>query len=249
MAKIIKRYRNNKGHFISKKESNFIERFVDALPKDEKPNSVIDFIKKLSPQETKEVAKKGNPQTGKLNRRWRNKKGHLISYKDIENIKTYYEENVADKTKVPRSIKDEVKKWDLDILKKFSDIGSKFPDNISIQYLVDALFDDGVEMTVEQRLSQAKEQKATVSYKGEKKTYMEILAIMKEDAENYKSDVIENGDNWYKTYVYLTYDKENNVLTYDPSLNDKDIISSPPTENEESIELRKKQTKWQKGRK
>jgi hypothetical protein len=244
MSKINKRFRNAKGQFISKKESGYITR--EALKNEIDEKDIFDYIRNLTPDQVKEQAKKGNPSTGKLKSRWRNKAGQLISYKKIESIKSYFDELIPPQQKEGLNYRNEVKKWDLDVLDQFADAGRKVMQMVAIQYLSDSGYDDNTEMKVEQRLSQAQAEKSTPLYINEKKTFAELLAIIKEDSEEYKAYQIKNGENWYKTYIYLSYDPQNNTITYDPNVDDLDGVQAPPIESEASKKLRGEQINWQK---
>jgi hypothetical protein len=243
MSQINKRFRNSKGQFISKKQSGYITR--GALKNDIKEKDIYNYIRTLTPDQVEEKAKKGNPQTGKLKSRWRNNKGQLISYRDVSNIKNFFSEFIPPDQK-PKSIKEEVSKMDLETLREFSDKGRKGFIMISEQFLLDSAFDDNTEMKVEQRLSQAKAESTQVFAGDEKMSIANLLALMKNDGEEYKAEVIKSGENWYKTYTYLIYDAKNNTLTYDITLNDFDGVSDRPIESEASKKLRYEQINWQK---
>ena len=244
MSKINKRFRNAKGQFLSKKDTKYITN--EALKNEIDKKDIFDYIRKLSPDQVKQKSQDGNPQTGKLKSRWRNKAGQLISYKKIESIKNYFEEIIPPDQKKGLNYRNEAKKWDLDVLDQFADAGRKIMQMLAIQYLSDSIYDDNTEMKVEQRLSQAQAEGSTPLYLNEKKTFAELLAIIKEDSSDYKANQIKNGDNWYKTYIYLTYDPQNNTITYDPNVDDLDGVQSPPIESDASKKLRGEQIQWQK---
>jgi hypothetical protein len=242
MAKINKNFRNAKGQFISKKDAGYIKNY--ALKNDIEESKLSEYIQQLDPGQVKEKSKQGNPQTGKLNSRWRNSKGQLISYRDIQNIKNFFEEFIPPGQK-PKSIREETSRMDLETLREFSDKGREGFVMISEQFLLDSVYDDGKEMKVEQRLSQAKAENTRVFSGDTEMSIADLLALMKEDADEHKASIIANGDNWYKTYTYLIYDAKNNTLTYDINLNDFDSVNDTPIESEASRKLRAEQINWQ----
>lgn len=177
-------------------------------------------------------------------KRWRNAKGQLVSYKDISNIRHYFEElNPQNK---PDSIRLEIKNWDSELVQKFSAQGGKGFNMLSEQFLVDSAIPNNTEFDVKQRLAQAQMEGTKVYYFDDEVTIRELLAILQENSDKIKNDAIKNGNNWYKTYSYLIYDRINNTLTYDPNLDSDDPIEGTPTESKASVKLRNEQIEWQK---
>lgn len=191
---------------------------------------------------------------------FRNSKGQFVSNKDVISLRKFYDlnfpETIIDKEgkeipnpSRPKSIRTQLKNLEPKELKEFIKQGEKGFIAVPERFLVDSFNDDKSEISIEMRIFQAKQENTKVYYEDEPVSYRQFLAIIKEDSNEIKNQKIKDGQNWYKSYAYVTFDREKNRLTYDPSLNDNDDISANPTNDKTRKELLEWQKNYKKGRK
>jgi hypothetical protein len=206
---------------------------------------------------TKKNKKELSKAEKNIRKRYRNSKGQLVSYKDAQNIKNYWNELIPQDKKPdnfndPNFLRDTLKKLDPDELKQFSQQGeSLYTKEIPEMFLVDSALPITVETTVDMRLNQAEAQGTALFYNDQKVTKKELLAILNDYSDQVKEEAIKDGLNWYKTYATLDVDYKNNRITF---YEDGDETTGNPVEDKknkrykESQKLNKEQQKWLKSR-
>ncbi len=192
-----------------------------------------------------------------IRKRYRNAKGQLVSYQDVQNIKNYWKELIPQDKKPdnyndPNFLRVTLKNLQPDELRQFSSQGSKgFTDEIPEMFLVDSALPITVETTVDMRLNQAEAEGTKLFYKDQRVSKKELLAILQEFSDDIKELTILEGLNWYKTYATLQVDYKNNKITFD---DDGDQTAGNPVLDPknrrytESQNLNKEQKEWLKNR-
>jgi len=201
--------------------------------------------------------KKLSPAQKNIAKRYRNAKGQLVSYKDSQNIKNYWNELIPQDKKPddfndPNFLRNTLKNLAPDELKQFSQQGeSLYTSAIPEMFLVDSALPITVETTVDMRLNQAEAEGTALFYNDQKVSKKQLLAILQDYSDEVKEQAIKDGLNWYKTYATLDVDYKNNKITF---YNDGDETTGNPVEDKknkrfkESQKLNKEQKKWLKSR-
>ncbi len=209
-------------------------------------------------------------------KRYRNAKGHFVSYEEVQDIKNYWKRGIPadkkpegyfDKTGNENTnfFRDQIKNYTPKEVKDFSNAGKKlYTESIPEMFLVDSYRDKfmidsalpiTVETTVDMRLNQAEAEGMDFFVGDEKVSKKEMLATMNEYSDQVKEDSIEQGKNWYKTYATLNVDYKNNKITFEQTPDEMDEIDGEVNTNKKSKRyndsktLNKEQKKWLKGRK
>ena len=192
-----------------------------------------------------------------IRKRYRNAKGQLISYQDVQNIKNYWRELIPmdkkpDNYNDPNFYRITLKNLQPDEVKQFSSQGAEgFTDEIPELFLVDSALPISVETTVDMRLNQAEAEGTKLFYNDKKVSKKELLAILQEYSDQVKEEAIKDGQNWYKTYATLQVDYKNNMITFDDTGDDTtgDPVADKKSKRyKESQQLNKEQEEWLKKR-
>lgn len=220
--------------------------------------------------------KKSIKRVENAKKRYRNAKGHFVSYKEVQDIKNYWKRGIP-KEKKPDGyfdksgsentnfIRDQIKKYTPKEVKDFSNAGKQLytksipemflVDSYRDKFMIDSALPITVETTVDMRLNQA-EAEGMKFFIGDKEvSKKEMLATMNEFSDDVKEDSIKQGKNWYKTYATLDVDYKNNKITFDQTPDEMDEIDGEVNTNKKSKRykdsqtLNKEQNKWLKGKK
>ena len=228
MAKINKKilYRNAKGQFVSKKVVEGVQKYYDKVKIESyKPESIIQEIKSLDLKKLNKIAKKGN-QKRDYSKQWRNK-GKFISTRDIENIRQYYTKNVP-LDKQPSSLRDEVKNWSIEQVKNLSNLGAGMFVQGAQMFLADGALPTYTDQTTDQRLALAKKEKSQFFIGEQQVTLAKLRDAIRDHSLKEQKRAEKEGKNWYKTLVYLEYNRNDNTLTWNVKDSPSDIVKDFP---------------------
>lgn len=209
-------------------------------------------------------------------KRYRNAKGHFVSYEEVQDIKNYWKRAIP-KDKKPEGYFDKtgnentnffreaIKNYTPKEVKDFSNAGKKLytksipemflVDTYRDKFMIDSALPITVETTADMRLNQAEAEGMDFFVGDDKVSKKDMLAIMLEYSDKVKEDSIEQGKNWYKTYATLDVDYKNNKITFNQTHEDMDEIDGDVNKIKkskrynDSQKLSKEQKKWLKGRK
>ena len=191
-------------------------------------------------------------------KRYRNSKGQLVSYKEVQDIKNYWNELIPQDKKPdnfddPSFFRKAIKSYSPKEVKEFSSQGeSLYTDPIPEMFLVDSALPITVETTVDMRLNQAEAEGTKMFYNDKQVSKQELIAILQEYSDKVKEESIELGLNWYKTYATIKVDYKNNKIIF---IESGDETTGLPVEDKKSKRykdsqaLNKEQKKWLKNRK
>lgn len=191
-------------------------------------------------------------------KRYRNSKGQLVSYKEVQDIKNYWNELIPQDKKPdnfndPSFLRNAIKSYSPKEVKEFSSQGeSLYTNAIPEMFLVDSALPITVETTIDMRLNQAEAEGTKMFYNDQQVSKKELIAILQEYSDKVKEESVEEGQNWYKTYATMNVDYKNNKITF---FEDGDQTTGLPVENKKSKRykdsqaLNKEQKKWLKNRK
>jgi len=157
-----------------------------------------------------------------IEKRWRNSKGQWLSTRDVENVRQYYLENFTPE-KRPESIRDEVRALDLDTLKKNIQLGQGMFIDGAQMFLVDGVIDSYVDITTNERINLAKRDKSTLMIGLKRVTARELQQALQEHSDDEKKKAEKSKERWYKTLVFLEYNREDNILTWNLKKNESFI--------------------------
>ena len=177
----------------------------------------------------KKNTKNKNDEDKFIEKRWRNKKGQWLSTRDVENIRQFYLKNVPAENQ-PESLREEVRTFDKETLKKVSQLGAGMFIEGSQIYLADGIIDSFVDITTNERINLGKRDKSTFLIGNERVTARELQQALQKYSDEEKAKAIKKGHNWYKTMVYLEYSREDNILLWDLKRDSSFIASGLPNE-------------------
>ena len=219
-------YRNAKGQFVKKTVVEGVKKYYDKVKIErDKPESIYQEIKNLDLKKLAKIAKKGN-QKRDYSIQWRNK-GKYVSSRDMENIRQYYTKNVP-LDKQPTSLREEVKNWSKEQLLNLSKLGAgMFIDGPQL-FMVDGALPTYVDQTTDQRLALAKKEKSSLFIGNDQVTIKQLRDALRQHSLDEQRLAEKEGKNWYKTLVYLEYNRDENTLTWDITKNPSDIVKDFP---------------------
>lgn len=207
----------------------------------------------------KEIQKKILSKAQKnIAKRYRNSWGRVVSYKEVQDIKNYWNELIPQDKKPdnfndPSFFRKAIKSYSPKEVKEFSSQGqSLYTNEIPEMFLVDSALPITVETTIDMRLNQAEAEGTKMFYNDQQVSKKELIAILQEYSDKIKEQAIEDGQNWYKTYATMNVDYKNNKITF---FEDGDLTVGDPVEDKKSKRykdsqaLNKEQKKWLRNRK
>jgi len=219
-------YRNAKGQFVKKTVVEGVQKYYDKVKLDSyKPESIYQEIKSLDLKKLEKIAKKGN-QKRDYSLQWRNK-GQFISTRDIENIRQYYTKNVP-LDKQPTSLREEVKSWSKEQIKNLSNLGAGMFVQGAQMFLADGALPTYTDQTTDQRLALAKKEKSSLFIGDQQVTLAQLRDAIRQHSLDEQQKADKEGKNWYKTLVYLEYNREENTLTWNVKDSPSDIVKDFP---------------------
>jgi hypothetical protein len=177
------------------------------------------------------MSKKKNNKTGKVwvEKRYRNKLGRWISLKDQEAVVQFYKKNIPEE-KRPNDLRAEVKKLDLMSLKNIIDLGNEMFIEGPQLYLVDGFKDNFLDITTKERISLGKRDGSKFFIKNKEVTARELQDELQEYSNKIKIETAKLGERWYKTLVYLEYDRTNNKLVWNLKRDGSEIVRGIPND-------------------
>jgi hypothetical protein len=220
-------FRNAKGQFVKKTVVEGVQKFYDKVKIDKyKPESIYDEIKSLKLKKLAKIAKKGN-QDRDYDAIYKDNKKRWVSNRDIENIRQYYLKEVP-LDKQPESLRDEIRTWSRDEIKNFSNLGAGMFIQGAQMYLADGALPTYIDITTDQRLALAKKEKSKYFIGDQQVTLAKLRDAIRIHSQEEQDLAEKEGKNWYKTLVFLEYNRNDNTLTWDLKANASDIIKDFP---------------------
>jgi hypothetical protein len=220
-------YRNAKGQFVKKTVVEGVQKYYDKVKIESyKPESIIQEIKNLDLKKLAKIAKKGN-QDRDYDAIYKDNKKRWVSNRDIENIRQYYLKEVPP-DKQPESLRDEIRTWSRDQIKNFSNLGAGMFVQGAQMYLADGALPTYIDITTDQRLALAKKEKSKFFIGDQQVTLAKLRDAIRIHSQKEQDIAEKEGKNWYKTLVYLEYNRNDNTLTWDLKENASDIIKDFP---------------------
>ena len=220
-------YRNAKGQFVKKTVVEGVQKYYDKVKIESyKPESIYQEIKNLDLKKLDKIAKKGN-QNRDYDAIYKDNKKRWVSNRDIENIRQYYLKEVP-LDKQPESLRDEIRTWSREQIKNFSNLGNGMFVNGPQMYLADGALPSYIDITTDQRLALAKKEKSKFFIGDEQVTLSKLRDAIRIHSQEEQDIAEKEGKNWYKTLVFLEYNRNDNTLTWDLKNSKSDIIKDYP---------------------
>ena len=177
------------------------------------------------------MSKKQNNKTGKVwvEKRYRNKLGQWISLKDQEAIVQFYKKNIPEE-KRPNDLRAEVKKLDLMSLKNIVDLGNDMFIEGSQLYLVDGINEGFLDITSKERINLGKRDNSRFFIEDKEVTARELQNELQRYSDKIKMESEKLGERWYKTLVYLEYNRTKNILVWNLKRDGSEIVRGIPND-------------------
>ena len=100
-------------------------------------------------------------------------------------------------------------------------------------YLADGALPSYIDITTDQRLALAKKEKSKFFIGDQQVTLAKLRDAIRIHSQEQQDIAEKEGKNWYKTLVFLEYNRNDNTLTWDLKENASDIIKDfPKPEND-----------------
>lgn len=176
------------------------------------------------------MSKKKNNKTGKVwvEKRYRNKLGQWLSLKDQEAVVQFYKKSFPE-DKRPNDLRAEVKKLDLMSLKNIVDLGNDMFIEGSQLYLVDGINEGFLDITSKERINLGKRDNSKFFIEDKEVTARELQNELQRYSDKIKIESEKLGLTWYKTLVFLEYDRTKNRLIWNLKRDESFIVQGKTT--------------------
>ena len=150
-------------------------------------------------------------------KRYRNDKGQFVATRVIENVRQFYKENFTPEDRAKINLYDQIRKMDKTTLQQTSRQGAGLFVTDPIMYVG---YSDNPTTQIDfiQKLSAAKKMNTTLLYKGVPITAAKMKDMINQAIEQSRLDHLLEFDSYYRTYIFMVDDVDNNTLDFDPDL-------------------------------
>lgn len=149
-------------------------------------------------------------------KRYRDEKGRFLPTRMIENIRMFYRQNFTEDERRKINLYDQIRKMDKITRQQTASQGAGLFVTDPIMY-VGYSETPTSQINVTQKLSVAKKMNTTLLYKGERVTQSKFEDLVRLSIEESKIEHLLENESYYRTYVFLVDDVDNNTLNFDPN--------------------------------
>lgn len=161
------------------------------------------------------MAKKDlTPREKAFKEKYKDDKNRIVSTRDVENIRRFYEENFTEEERKNINLHYEISKMDRQTIKQTSNQGANLFITDPIMY-VGYSDNTTTQISYKQKLSAAKKMNTKLIFDGVEVSYPKFIDLIEDEIEKSRIEHLIENETYYKTYIFLQDDIDNNLLIYD----------------------------------